>query len=60
MFDKISKYFGEVSAELSKVSWPSREEVYGSVAVVLFLCVVLSMVIFGADFILNRMLRFIF
>ena len=60
MFAKISKYFSEVSAELSKVSWPSREEVYGSVVVVLVLCIILSMIIFGADFILNRMLRVIF
>jgi len=60
MFGKISKYFSEVSVELSKVSWPSREEVYGSVAVVLFLCILLSLMIFGADFVLNRMLRVIF
>ncbi|RKY79722.1 preprotein translocase subunit SecE [candidate division KSB1 bacterium] len=60
MFGKISKYFSEVSTELSKVSWPTREEVYGSVAVVLFLCVLLSVIVFGADFILNRMLRIIF
>ncbi|MCD6116109.1 preprotein translocase subunit SecE [bacterium] len=60
MFAKISKYFSEVSTELSKVSWPGREEVYGSVVVVLVLCIILSLIIFGADFILNRMLRAIF
>ena len=57
MFKKISKYFGEVSQELSKVSWPSREELYGSVAVVVVLCLLLSVFVFGVDFLLNRLLE---
>ena len=60
MFQKISKYLGEVSQELSKVSWPTREELYGSTAVVLVLCLVLSMFIFGVDTLLNRLLGLIF
>ena len=60
MIRKISKYFGEVKQELSKVSWPSREELYGSVVVVVVLCVVLSVFIFGVDHLLNRLLDFIF
>ena len=60
MIKKISKYFGEVSQELSKVSWPSRDELYGSVTVVVVLCLVLSVFIFGVDFMLNRLLHVIF
>ena len=60
MIQKISKYFSEVSQELSKVSWPSREELYGSTAVVLVLCVLLSVFIFGVDTLLNRLLDLIF
>lgn len=60
MFQKISKYFGEVGNELSKVSWPSREELYGSTVVVIALCLVLSVFIFAVDYILNRMIGVIF
>jgi len=60
MIQKISKYFSEVHQELSKVSWPSREELYGSTLVVVVLCVILSVFIFGVDFILNHLLKIIF
>jgi preprotein translocase subunit SecE len=60
MVNKISKYISEVNQEISKVSWPSREELYGSVAVVVVLCLALSIFIFGVDHILNRLLEVIF
>jgi len=60
MIQKVSKYFGDVSQELSKVSWPSREELYGSVVVVVVLCVLLSLFIFGVDTLLNRLLEVVF
>ena len=60
MFQKISKYFSEVGTELSKVSWPSREELYGSTVVVVVLCLILSVFIFGVDFILNRLIGVLF
>ena len=60
MFRKISKYFSEVNQELSKVSWPSREELYGSVVVVIVLCVTLSIFIFGVDHLLTKLLEVIF
>ena len=60
MIQKVSKYLSEVNQELSKVSWPSREELYGSTLVVVVLCIILSVFIFGVDFILNRLLEIIF
>lgn len=61
MFQKISKYFSEVGQELSKVSWPSREELYGSTLVVIVLCVILSVFFFFVDnIVLNRLLEFVF
>jgi preprotein translocase subunit SecE len=60
MIKKISNYFGEIRQELSKVSWPSREELYGSVVVVVVLCLILSIFIYGVDMGLNSMLSFIF
>jgi len=60
MIQKVTKYFSEVNQELHKVSWPSREELYGSVVVVIVLCIMLSVFIFVVDFILNRLLELIF
>ena len=60
MFKKISNYFGEVRQELSKVSWPSREELYGSVVVVVVLCVILAIFVYGVDLGLNGLFSFIF
>jgi preprotein translocase subunit SecE len=60
MIKKVSKYLTEVNQELSKVSWPSREELYGSTVVVVVLCVILSIFVFGVDFVLNRLLTTIF
>lgn len=60
MIQKITKYFREVGQELSKVSWPTREELYGSVGVVVVVCLVLSAFIFSVDAMLGRMLQIIF
>jgi len=60
MIQKITKYFSEVGAEMSKVSWPTREELYGSVGVVVAVCLVLSAFVFGVDTILSRLLHIIF
>ncbi|HHS12314.1 MAG TPA: preprotein translocase subunit SecE [bacterium] len=60
MIKKINKYLDEVNTELSKVSWPGREALYGSVLVVIVLCVILSLFVFGVDFIFNRLLEIIF
>ena len=60
MVQKIRTFLSEVNQELSKVSWPTREELYGSVAVVIVLCVILSIFVFGIDVILNRLLGILY
>ncbi len=60
MFKKMKKYFSEVAQEISKVSWPERQSLYGSVGVVIVLCLILSVFVFGVDFVLSRLLNLIF
>lgn len=60
MINKITNYVSEVQQEVGKVSWPSREELYGSTLVVITLCLMLSLFIFGIDFLLNRLLELVF
>jgi preprotein translocase subunit SecE len=57
---KIIRFINEVRQEISKVIWPSREELYGSVVVVIILCVLLSLFLFVADYILNRLFEVVF
>ena len=57
---KIIRFINEVRQEISKVIWPSREELYGSVVVVIILCVLLSLFLFVADYILNRLFEIVF
>jgi preprotein translocase subunit SecE len=60
MLQKVTTYFNEVGQELSKVSWPTREELFGSTAVVIVLCLILAVFIFGVDWILSNLMRAIF
>jgi preprotein translocase subunit SecE len=60
MFQQSAKYLNEVRQELSKVSWPSREELYGSVVVVVVLCLILSIFVYSVDLGLNSLFAFIF
>ncbi len=57
---KIIKFINEVQQEISKVIWPSREELYGSVVVVIVLCVLLSLFLFLSDYMLNRLFEIVF
>jgi preprotein translocase subunit SecE len=58
--NKLTQYVSEMKAEISKVSWPTREELLGSTGVVVVLCLVLSVFVFAVDFALNRLLEIIF
>ena len=59
MFKKISDYFNDVRQELQKVSWPTRQELYGSTVIVLVMCLILAIFVFGIDQIINRLLNMI-
>ena len=45
MFQKISKFFREVRSEMSKVTWPTREELIGSTSVVIVLSLIFAVFI---------------
>jgi preprotein translocase subunit SecE len=57
--NKITQYVNDVQQEISKVSWPKREELISSTGVVLFVCVVFSIFVFGIDVLLSRLLKLI-
>jgi preprotein translocase subunit SecE len=59
MFKKISDYFADVRQELQKVSWPTRQELYGSTVIVLVMCFILAIFVFGIDQLINRLLNMV-
>ena len=53
-FNELKTFFGEVKAELKKVTWPSKAEVYSTTIVVILTTVFFGFYLFGLDFILTR------
>ena len=53
MFKKIVDYFADVRTEMTKVSWPTREEVTESTMIVLGLTLVFGVAVFVVDRILS-------
>lgn len=59
MIGRIKGFFGEVRAEMQKVTWPTREELIGSTGVVLVTMLLLSTFIGICDFVLSYVLAII-
>lgn len=49
MINSIKKFVGDVSAEMKKVSWSSREQLKESTVVVLIVTAILSIVVLAMD-----------
>ena len=59
MFNKAINYLKDVRLEMSKVSWPSKDELIESTVIVLILSGILSIFMFIADTILTRAVQLI-
>ena len=59
LIDKPKQFFREVRLEMSKVSWPSREELKGSTTVVITISLVFALYTFVADRVLQELVKFI-
>jgi len=55
MFEKIKLFFQEVSTELKKVSWPTRQQTVSATVVVIVLTVIVSFFLGIVDVILARL-----
>jgi preprotein translocase subunit SecE len=60
MFQKINKFFQEVRQEMSKVSWPTRQELKGTTIIVMVLTIILSVFIWLSDKVLEGLLNIIY
>jgi len=59
MFKKIVNYLKDVRLEMSKVSWPTRDELLESTLMVMVVSGVLALFLFVVDSVLNRIVKFI-
>ena len=58
--NKASKFLTEVKVEMSKVSWPTVDELKGSTKIVIILSLALAIYIFGIDQILSQVIKLIY
>ncbi|MDZ7362857.1 MAG: preprotein translocase subunit SecE [candidate division KSB1 bacterium] len=54
---KVKKFAQDVRLELSKVSWPTRDELWGSTGVVIVFSLLFAVYTFGADQILQVLVK---
>ena len=59
MVKKIQNFLNDVRFELSKVSWPTWDELKSSTYVVLTLSLILILFLFVVDFILAKILNIV-
>ena len=57
---KIIRFLKETKTELTKVTWPTKQEVVGSTIVVVVVSIVVSIFIGVVDFILDKGVRAVF
>ena len=60
IIDSIKSFFNDVSKEMKKVSWPTREQLRESTVVVAVTCVVISLFVFLVDIGMNQTMQFIY
>lgn len=58
--NKIKEYIDDVVKEMRKVSWPGRSELISNTVVTLVASLAVSLFIYGADWVISRLLEFIY
>jgi preprotein translocase subunit SecE len=56
MKEKIIAFFTDVFREMSKVTWPKREELRDSTVIVLVVCLIIAVFIYFVDTVVSKAL----
>jgi preprotein translocase subunit SecE len=59
-WDNSRSFISEVRAELKRVTWPSRREVYATTVVVILTSILFGVYLWGLDLILSAAVEWIF
>ena len=57
MIERLTNYLKGVRSEVSRVSWPTRNEVISLTALILLLATIVTVYIWGVDGIIGTVLR---
>jgi preprotein translocase subunit SecE len=57
MKEKILNFFNDVTKEMGKVTWPTRDELAESTKIVIIVCVLISVFTWGVDTLLSAALK---
>ena len=55
---RFMEFLKEARAELGKVTWPTRQELYESTILVIVSVILITVFIGAVDFVFNKMLQF--
>ena len=55
----IVQYFRDAQNELTRVSWPTREQVLEGTQAVLIFVIGLTLIVFGLDFAFGQLIRLV-
>lgn len=59
MKEKIIAFFTDVVKEMSKVTWPKKDDLRDSTIIVLVSCIIISLFVFLADTAVSEVLKMI-
>ena len=57
MKEKIITFFTDVVKEMKKVTWPRREELQESTLIVMVVCGVIALFVYGVDMIVSNLMK---
>ena len=60
MLNRWKTFMREVRAELKKVTWHKRKEVYGTTVVVIVTCCIFGLFLWAVDIVMSRLLTLLF
>lgn len=60
LLTKPTQFIRDVRFEMSKVSWPTIEDLKGSTMVVIFISLVFAVYIFAADWVLSQLVKLLY
>jgi preprotein translocase subunit SecE len=60
MIEKLKQFLADVSKEMKKVAWPTKEQLQESTIVVVVVCVVITAFVFAIDSAMNLLMKLMF
>jgi len=60
MLNRFSTFVREVRAEIKKVTWPKRREVYGTTVVVIVTCFIFGFFLWAVDIVMSQFLAWLY